>query len=190
MRGQRCVAGHARAADLAADRVTFDDGGRVKAWRSWLPMVVSFVALAAASFQAAAAAPPPPDPLEGEWLAADPDARQSTRSVIRIQRREGRLFGRIVRTLDADGREIAPACEHCLGDLKGRAYTDIEFIRDLKPGTRGWTGGTVIDLRPGAWQGTIANCELSLKGDKAVLLGYIGMRWLGRTSVWERLPRP
>ncbi len=134
---------------------------------------------------------PAADPLEGHWLASDPDGEPSTRSVIHIYRRNGRLFGRIVRTLDAEGRELTPVCERCMGDLKGKRYTDIEFIRDLKPAANGWVGGSVIDLRPGALQGALASCDLTLQGDdKAVLHGYMGMRWLGRSSTWVRSAEP
>ncbi|RZS52138.1 DUF2147 domain-containing protein [Sphaerotilus mobilis] len=134
---------------------------------------------------------PAVDPLEGHWLASDPDGELSTRSVVHIYRRNGRLYGRIVRTLDAQGRELSPVCERCVGDLKGKRYTEIEFIRDLKPTSKGWTGGSVIDLRPGALQGALANCDLSLQDDdKAVLHGYLGLRWLGRSSTWVRHAEP
>lgn len=131
------------------------------------------------------------DPLEGYWLAKDPDDELSTRSVIHIYRRSGRLYGRIVRTFDVSGREVFPVCERCPGELKGRLYSDVEFIRDLRPRGKGWADGWVIDLRPGPLQGAQASCDLTLQGDgMAVLHGYIGFRWLGRSSTWVRHPKP
>ncbi|MDP4300754.1 DUF2147 domain-containing protein [Leptothrix discophora] len=127
-----------------------------------------------------------PDPLEGQWLAVDPDAETPTRSIIQIYRRNGRLFGRIVKTMDAQGHELEPVCERCVGDLRGKRYTEIEFIRDLKPSGSGWVGGAVVDLRPGPLQGALASCDLTLQGERAVLHGYMGLRWLGKSSIWVR----
>lgn len=127
----------------------------------------------------------------GYWLAIDLEGERPNRSVIHVYHREGRLYGRIVRTLDARGHEIHPVCDRCAGDLKGLPYSQIEFIRDLRPTADGWTGGTVIDLRPGPLQGTVASCDLILlDGDRAELRGYLGPRWLGRSSVWIRQAGP
>lgn len=135
------------------------------------------------------AAPDEAHPLEGYWLARDDEGDAPTRSVIHLYLRQGRLHGRITRTLDAQGLEIAPVCVRCPGENRGRPYTDIEFIRDLKPTRQGAMDGTVIDLRPGAMQGLTAHCDLTLRGrDTAVLHGYLGPRWLGRSSTWQRLP--
>jgi uncharacterized protein (DUF2147 family) len=131
------------------------------------------------------------DPLEGHWVGKDPDGSMLTSSVIRIYRRDGRLYGKIVRTVDEKGREIHPVCERCPGDLKGARFTDIEFIRDLRHTGKAWTDGSVIDLRPGPLQGTVASCDLTLQDDgTAVLHGYLGLRWLGRASTWVRLVEP
>jgi uncharacterized protein (DUF2147 family) len=134
---------------------------------------------------------PTPDPLEGYWLARDPDGVVSTRSVIRIYRRSGRLHGRIVLTMSANGDQLTPVCERCPGDLKGRPFSDFDFIRDLRPSGKAWTGGSVIDLRPGPLQGILASCDLTLQNDDtAVLHGYLGLRWLGRSSIWTRYIEP
>jgi hypothetical protein len=135
------------------------------------------------------AAPSTAHALEGFWLAREQEGDGATRSVIHLYLRQGRLHGRIVRTLDAQGREISPVCVRCAGENKGKPYSDIEFIRDLKPTPQGATDGTVLDLRPGSMQGLTANCDVILKGrDTAVLHGYLGPRWLGRSSTWQRLP--
>jgi hypothetical protein len=134
---------------------------------------------------------PSADPLEGHWMASDPDGGVATRSVIHLYRRDGLLFGRIVRTFDDKGDEVWPRCERCPGDLRGKRFDDIEFIRDLRPTGKAWAGGSVLDLRPGPLQGTQASCDLTLRDDgKAVLHGYIGLRWLGRSSIWIRHQEP
>ncbi len=127
--------------------------------------------------------------LEGYWLARDEEGDGSTRSVIHLYLRQGRLHGRIVRTLDEQGQEISPVCVRCPGENRGKPFSAIEFVRDLKPTPEGATEGTVIDLRPGSMQGLTAYCDLTLRGrDTAVLHGYLGPRWLGRSSTWQRLP--
>jgi hypothetical protein len=126
-----------------------------------------------------------PDPLVGRWRATD---SAGISSIIELYIENDKLFGRIVKTMDDDNEELNLVCEKCKGPDRGKAVNEIVFIRGLvKAGDR-WVDGTVIDIRPGFWQGTEASCELSMNGEKAEILGYKWFRLLGQSSSWTREP--
>lgn len=129
-----------------------------------------------------------PELLVGKWLAADDDTPQKYSSIVETYLQGDRLFARILKTVDARGNEIDPVCENCPGDLKGKPTKGMVFVSDLRKQGDRWVGGRVIDLRAGATQGWIATCDLTLIDSKAVLHGYLGLRALGKSSYWVRLP--
>jgi uncharacterized protein (DUF2147 family) len=125
------------------------------------------------------------DLILGLWRAID-NNNAATTSVIELYLDGPLLNGRIFKLLDENGREISPICERCTGGQKGKPIVGMTFISGLKRTGTKWVDGKVVDLRPGALQGITANCEIENIGDKVRLYGYLGMRILGRESIWIR----
>lgn len=123
--------------------------------------------------------------LKGRWIAPDEKSNGVT-SVVELYQTNEQLHGRILSTLNAEGREIYPVCENCSGILRGSQLKGMTFITGLVQGQDGWTDGQVIDLRPGLMQGMKASCEISLVNGKAVILGYFISRKWGQSSTWVR----
>lgn len=152
------------------------------------PLRSTALALSLSLSMIAGVAASEPEPLIGKWLAADDDAPQKGSSIVETYLQGDRLFARILKTMDAHGNEIDPVCENCPGELKGKPTKGVVFVSDLRKQGDRWVDGRVIDLRAGATQGWIATCDLTLIDSKAVLHGYLGIRALGKSSYWVRLP--
>ena len=129
---------------------------------------------------------PAAEAIQGKWLAPDESSAGVT-SVVDLYVRHEHLFGRILITRNAQGQEIHPICEKCPGPLRGMPIKGMEFIRDLKPDSRGWVDGQVLDLRPGITQGMFASCDVSVDREKVHFFGYLLSRALGKVSIWTRL---
>ncbi len=122
----------------------------------------------------------------GTWHApAGDDSGRA--SIVELFLRDGQLYGRILRTVDAQGAEIDAACKGCPDDLAGQPLKGMTFVRDLKPDGDRWVDGRVMDLRPGWSQGMVGICEIRMVGDRLELFGYRGLRALGETSTWTRI---
>jgi uncharacterized protein (DUF2147 family) len=95
----------------------------------------------------------------------------------------GKLFGKVTQL--RPGRHPGDVCDRCSGELKNQLILNMVIIRNFKPGSDVWTGGTVVDPENGKeYKGKI----WTVGQDKLSLRGYIGFSLLGRTQTWTRLP--
>jgi uncharacterized protein (DUF2147 family) len=117
----------------------------------------------------------------GEWRTFD-DKTGKERSLVRLEERNGALFGIVVSTVDP--AESAKTCDKCDDDRKGKPSIGLEVIRDMKLDNGIWKGGTLLDPETGGiYHGTI---RLEPDGSHLVLRGYIGIPLLGRSQTWVR----
>ncbi|HEY0973224.1 MAG TPA: DUF2147 domain-containing protein [Solimonas sp.] len=141
--------------------------------------------------QANPAADPPSvaeaDRIEGLWLSTEDDG---IRSHMEIVREADGYAGRVRYVESADGQPLQPVCARCPAPHAKQPIVGMRFLWGLQPQGNGkWSGGRVMDLRDSVTQGTIANAELTLlPNGQLKLLGYLGMRALGQSRVWQRLP--
>lgn len=127
------------------------------------------------------------DLLLGLWKAKD---NLGTVSIIEFYAVGEKINGRIVNIIDSNGVQIDPLCERCAGELKNQRVRSLTFINGLSKSNGKWTGGSVIDIRPGLFQGVVARCEIEVKGNKAILFGFLKYRWISGSSVWDRVNSP
>lgn len=119
----------------------------------------------------------------GDWLVSDEDA-EAAEAVMRIYHDGGKVHGRIVRSLEAD----APAdgsvpCVECDGEFEGADLREVPLIRNMEWEGDGFGGGRIFDPR----SGRSYKCVMELEApDRLRVRGYLGIRALGRTQVWER----
>lgn len=123
------------------------------------------------------------DPLLGLWRAVD--ERSGVRSTIELFLRDDQMFGKITSLKSKDGEDLNPVCESCRGELAGAKVIGAVFISGLRKNGNKWAGGKVVDLRPGALQGVIANCELEVVDGRAKMFGYLW--FLGDVDYWVRV---
>lgn len=122
------------------------------------------------------------DGVLGRWLAIE--SADATVSTIELYLEGDALAGRVIRVTGADGQVLNPVCARCSGDLEGKPITGMRFLWGLHPEDGKWTGGSVIDLRDGITQGTVASAELALVDGNVRLHAHLGIRALGQSRTW------
>jgi uncharacterized protein (DUF2147 family) len=116
----------------------------------------------------------------GEWKTFD-DKTGKARAIVRIYEQDGRLFGKIERSL-MPGAE-SRVCAACTDDRKEQPMLGLVIIRNMKRIDDGYAGGDILDPDTGS----VYRCKFHLEenGSKLVLRGFIGISLLGRTQTWE-----
>lgn len=118
----------------------------------------------------------------GDWRTID-DRTHQARGIVRIFEKDGKLYGTVERSLIADPPHRT--CDGCTDDRKGKPILGMEVIRGLNHDGDQWDGGTILDPE----SGTVYRCRLRLEdgGRKLAVRGFVGVAFLGRTQVWERV---
>jgi uncharacterized protein (DUF2147 family) len=121
----------------------------------------------------------------GEWKTFD-DKTGKARAIVRIYEQDGRLFGKIERSL-MPGAERR-VCAVCTDDRRDQPMLGLVIIRNMKRIEDGYAGGDILDPDTGS----VYRCKFHLEenGAKLVLRGFIGISILGRTQTWERQSSP
>ena len=121
----------------------------------------------------------------GEWKTFD-DKTGQARAIVRIYEQDGKLFGKIERSLmpGAENR----FCTACTDYRKDQPMLGLIIIRNMNRTDDGYAGGDILDPE----SGSVYRCKFHLEegGAKLVLRGFIGISLLGRTQIWERQSPP
>jgi uncharacterized protein (DUF2147 family) len=121
----------------------------------------------------------------GEWKTFD-DKTGKPRAIVRIYEQDGKLFGKIERSMmpGADSR----FCAVCTDDRKDQPMLGLVIIRNMKRTDDGYAGGDILDPDTGS----VYRCKFHVEenGAKLVVRGFIGISLLGRTQTWERQASP
>ena len=139
-----------------------------------------FLPLALALLAGAAGAQTSP---VGLWRNID-DKTGQAKADIRIEERNGALFGHIEKVLQKNAH---PTCDICTDDRKGAPIVGLEIIRGVRPapGDAGvWENGKILDPENGKEYRT--RLTLIDGGQKLQVRGYLGPFW--RDQTWTRLP--
>jgi uncharacterized protein (DUF2147 family) len=125
------------------------------------------------------------DDILGEWVTEDRDCR------VAMFKKGHRYFGKIAairppnylpgETNDMDGKPRLDSNNQNEA-LRSRPLVGIELMKDFLFDNDKWTGGRIYDPK----NGKTYECEISLAEDgKLHVRGYIGVSFLGRSTVWE-----
>ena len=117
----------------------------------------------------------------GLWKTFD-DKTGAARALVRIYTEDGRLFGRIERSLTpGDERRV---CEQCTDERRNQPIAGLLIMRQMKATDDGFAGGDILDPD----NGTVYRCKFHLdqNGSRLVVRGYIGFSLLGRSQLWQR----
>lgn len=117
----------------------------------------------------------------GTWTTID-DSDGKKRALVRVYMSGGKLNAKIIKVIRKKPGDTG-VCKKCPGKFKGRRINGLTFMWGLKKtGPNEWTGGKILDPK----KGKIYNAKATLKGNKLMVRGYLGMSLLGRTQVWVR----
>lgn len=119
---------------------------------------------------------------EGLWRTID-DETGEARSIVALEVVDGELRGRVEKILNPD--EPAPRCVECEGERRGQPIKGMTILWGLGREDGEWVGGSVLD--PESGKEYDARVRLIESGTKLELRGFLGVSWLGRTQVWERV---
>ncbi|MFY7697734.1 MAG: DUF2147 domain-containing protein [Legionella sp.] len=116
----------------------------------------------------------------GHWLIVD-DKTGQRRAIVHLDVNHGRLTGTIVEVFAQIGD--TGLCSKCPEQFKNKPIKGLQFVWGLKDSGNGrWGGGQILDAK----SGKIYRVNMTVKGDKLYVRGYIGLSLLGRTQIWNR----
>jgi uncharacterized protein (DUF2147 family) len=109
------------------------------------------------------------------------DETGDPKSYVKIYKKDGKAFGRVVKLLPAATTDV---CIDCPGDKKGKSLYDVDIIWDMEQDGDVWDDGNIVDPA----NGKVYSCKISLDGnDKLDVRGYFGFSLFGRTQTWFRV---
>lgn len=121
---------------------------------------------------------------KGKWLTFDEDTGKP-KSVIALSIKNGELIGKVTELFDEDTDSI---CTECTGKRKNKKIIGMKIIWGLTEEKEGeWTGGKALDPE----NGKEYSCKIQVteKGQKLKVRGYMGISLLGRTQTWKRVQK-
>ncbi|WP_116368333.1 DUF2147 domain-containing protein [Parahaliea mediterranea] len=122
-----------------------------------------------------------PSPV-GQWRSID-DETGKAKGVVEVSINNGELSGRLLKLLDPS--EPNPVCKACDGERKGQPIEGMVILWGLSGSGATWEDGKVLDPESGKVYD--AAVKVIDGGERLELRGYMGVSWLGRTQVWERI---
>lgn len=123
--------------------------------------------------------------VQGLWKIID-DKTKEARGFVVLYLHEGRLYGRMVATIDEKTGLIKDTLENRTDradKLAGEPfYAGLDFVYRLEDKGKEWKG-QILDPE----SGDEYNCRLWLEGDRLVVRGQLkGLAFLGRNQIWVR----
>lgn len=114
-----------------------------------------------------------------KWKTID-DETGKPRSVVEIEARDGKYFGKIVKLFRESGEDPDPVCTECEGDKKGEKIIGMEVISDMKydKGDKVFDKGKIIDPE----SGSVYDCKLWIEDGNLNVRGYL--LFFYRTQTW------
>ncbi|MCH9691240.1 MAG: DUF2147 domain-containing protein [Gammaproteobacteria bacterium] len=112
----------------------------------------------------------------GKWKTIDDETGQP-QSIVEIYQKDGKYFGRVVKTLKKSGN---PVCEKCPGERKGKAILSMDIITDMVKKGDVYESGQILDPT----KGKIYDCKVWEKDGNLMVRGYVGFFF--RTQTWLR----
>lgn len=120
----------------------------------------------------------------GRWRTLD-DKTGIPKAIVEIYEDHGKLYGRIIETLDPKAGKF---CNKCKDERKGKPVVGVVIMRGLSQHGQEYSGGDILDPD----NGSVYKCKLRLleDGNKLSVRGFLGFSLLGRSQTWTREPDP
>lgn len=119
----------------------------------------------------------------GLWQPLDSAGRPL--GFIRIFEANGLYYGRIEASSPADDRSAR--CTRCTDERHNLPIIGLLLMRHLRQQDGQYVGGDILDPDTGR----IYRCALRLTdgGHQLVMRGFLGISFLGRSQIWQRVER-
>src|SRR3954452_4004926 len=118
----------------------------------------------------------------GTWKTFD-DRTGRPRSIVQITEQDGALSGKVIQVLESpDGPH--PLCKPCQGERKDQPVEGMTILWGAKRRGVSWRDGEILDPENGKIYRVVLTPVDG--GEKLDVRGYIGVRLIGRTQVWQR----
>lgn len=118
--------------------------------------------------------------IVGKWKTID-DNTGKPRSIVEIYEREGKFFGKVLRTFPEPGEATDPICDECEDYRKDQKIIGMEIITDMKAAKKGeeYDKGEILDPE----NGNIYDCKLWVNEEGNLKVrGYLFFFY--RTQTW------
>lgn len=118
------------------------------------------------------------DRLEGVWFNDKKDAK------IQIYKaKDGKFYGKILwlKEPTKNGKQKLDD-KNPKEQLQNQPLVGLVILKGFEKDGDTYDDGTIYDPE----NGKTYDCIMTLKGKTVSIRGYIGISWIGRTTVWER----
>lgn len=123
--------------------------------------------------------------IAGHWLNQDGDAK------IEVFSRGGKYYGKLVwlkTPVDPDTQKPKLDKHNPDASLKSRPLMNLEILTAFVfDGDDEWTDGKIYDPKTGKTYSCLMKFE---SANKLKIRGYIGVSWVGKTTIWSRTTAP
>ncbi len=117
----------------------------------------------------------------GKWKTID-DHTGKPVAVVDIFEFKGKIYGKVIDVYNPKNK--TRVCENCSGSDKNKPIVGLTVIKGLTKEGDEYTNGKILDPK----SGRLYQCFIALEDhDKLKVRGYIGISFLGRSQIWERL---
>lgn len=121
----------------------------------------------------------------GFWLSEHGDAK------IEIYNKDGKYFGKLVwlsKPIDAETKKAKLDKHNPIASLKTRPILNLEILSGFVfDGDDEWNDGKIYDPKTGKTYSCLMKFEAK---DKLKIKGYIGVSWVGKSTIWSRTTAP
>jgi len=118
--------------------------------------------------------------ITGLWKTID-DETGKPRSIVKIEERDGKYYGNIIKLFRSPEEDQDPVCKECHGKKKDQRIIGMEIITDMiyKKDDLVFEGGEILDPE----SGNVYDCRLWVGDDGNLRVrGYV--MFLYRTQTW------
>ncbi len=122
--------------------------------------------------------------ITGKWKTID-DETEKAKSVVLLYKKEGKLYGKVIKLFRAPSEEQNPLCKECEGAKHNKPIIGMQIVNGLEFDDGEWEGDDGI-LDPD--NGKVYDCKMWVDEDNSDILnvrGYIS--FLYRTQTWHRV---
>jgi uncharacterized protein (DUF2147 family) len=120
----------------------------------------------------------------GLWEQADDHGR--VQAWFNFSEKNGVYSGAIAKAFPAQGEKSEELCSKCPGDQKNAPFIGLVIVDGMQRKGLSYENGTILDPRDGSVYRAVM--EISPDGQRLMVRGYLGVKMLGQTQVWRRLP--
>lgn len=120
----------------------------------------------------------------GLWEQSDEHGR--VQAWFNFFEKNGVYVGAIAKAFPAPGETSEDVCTKCPGDQKDAPFVGLVIVNGMQRKGLTYENGTILDPRDGSVYRAVM--DLTPDGQKLTVRGYLGIKLIGQSQVWRRLP--